>query len=120
VNGEEPSAEAALERAVARVAADVHFVASALRSWCGGILDLEKAAESLGVGKARVVDLALCQRPDPRQRDFASRVASLEAYAAVPAGRLLAVLREATAIEAMQKTAESAMLAAARDRREDE
>lgn len=112
-----PSRDEMLERAVARVADDEAFVASALHDWGGGHLDLEKAASFLGCTPNAVVQLALCRRPVGTSKSFRQDVAQIAAHVCVDETRLLELLREASSIAAFRKADGAQMLAAARDDR---
>jgi hypothetical protein len=117
VNPRAPSKEAMLDRAALRVADDDTFVASALRDWAGGRLDLDAVTSFLGCDRASATKLALCRRPQPTAPDFRGDVAKIAAYAGVDETRLLALLREVASIVAFRKADGAQLLAAARDDR---
>jgi hypothetical protein len=107
-----------LERVAARVADDDAFVASALRDWAGGHLDLESAASFLGCGRKAVLQLALCRRPPGMSTSFRREVAQIAAYTCIDEMRLLELLREAASIAAFRRSDGAPILAAARDARD--
>lgn len=117
MNPRTPSREGLLDRAAARVADDGAFMASALRDWGGGHLDLETAASFLGCTRDAIVELALCRRPVGTSKAFRQEVAQIAARACVDETRLLELLREAASIAAFRKSDGVQMLAAARDSR---
>jgi hypothetical protein len=117
VNPRAPSKEAMLERAVMRVADDETFVASVLRDWGGGRLDLDATTSFLGCDRSAAIQLALCRRPETTAPAFRSDVAKIAAHAGVDENRLLGLLREAASIAAFRKADGAQMLAAARDDR---
>ena len=112
-----PSKEALLERAAARIADDEVFLASALRDWSGGQLDLDAVATFLGCTREAVVRLALCRRPHAAATTFRADVTKVAVHAGVDEARLLGLLREAASIAAFRKSDGSQVLAAARDDR---
>lgn len=117
MNPRAPSREEMLERAAARVADDEAFVASALRDWGGGHLDLDGAASFLGCTRKAVVQLALCRRPLGMSKSFRQDVAQIAAHTCIDETRLLELMREAASIAAFRKSDGAQMLAAARDDR---
>lgn len=112
-----PSKEAMLERAAERVSNDEVFVASALRNWAGGRLDLDAVMAFLGCDRASALQLALCRRPQAAAPTFRGDISKIAAHARVDETRLLSLLREAASIAAFRRADGAQVLAAARDNR---
>ncbi len=112
-----PSRETLLERSVLRVANDETFLASDLRVWAGGTLDLDALATFLGCTREGVVKVSLCRRPDPAAASFRPDILKIAVHAGVDEQRLLELVREAASLAAFRKSDGTQLLAAARDDR---
>jgi hypothetical protein len=105
-----------LDSAAKRLARDPKFMASALAALNGGAWNGQQISHLLKCEPATVVRIALCTRPLGSSAQFRSDVERIASLGKVPPGLIASAIRQAEALESFEKASERQLLAAARDR----